>query len=139
MPVYESFRSVCLGREVRISVRMDANLILIVCKNRYAPRICKINSTNSAIFITNSRVPRFAVSATQLFRRSEDGFTSFCVMDRGPMKNLPAIAGRFSKRACGLRICYRGINNPIGCRRCGGNYLYNHSCNLHKHLQNMKL
>ena len=31
------------------------SLLLTICKNRHVPRICKINSTNSAFFITNTR------------------------------------------------------------------------------------
>lgn len=31
------------------------SLLLTMCKNRHVPRICKINSTNSAFFITNTR------------------------------------------------------------------------------------
>ena len=54
-PLYETSRSVCFGRDVWFFVRMDACLLLTMCKNRHAPRICKINSTNGAFFITNTR------------------------------------------------------------------------------------
>ena len=44
------FGSGCPG-----SCSHGCSLLLTICKNRHVPRICKINSTNSAFFITNTR------------------------------------------------------------------------------------
>ena len=52
------------------------SLLLTICKNRHVPRICKINSTNSAFFITNTRraaLRRTGFSSLRMsFRREEN-------------------------------------------------------------------
>ena len=82
------------------------SLLLTICKNRHVPRICKINSTNSAFFITNTRraaLRRTGFSSLRMsFRSREMACAPFFRGAGGAEeKNLPAIAGRSGVKAAG--------------------------------------
>ena len=72
------------------------SLLLTICKNRHVPRICKINSTNSAFFITNTR--RAALRRT--------GFSSLRMS--------------FRSREMACAPFFRGAGGPCNRREVGG-------------------
>lgn len=98
------------------------SLLLTMCKNRHVPRICKINSTNSAFFITNTRraaLRRTGFSSLRMsFRSREMACAPFFRGAGGALiKEPPCNRREVGGEGRGaFRVCYRWISIPTRSR-----------------------